>query len=163
MDIHGVAPLLQVFDLPTTVWSSSEPGDHCDWYGLRLNGAEVMLNAAYEADRRPPAPDPKRIATHEDTSLLFGCKDLDGAYQHLRARAVELQAPKLAPYGMRQLWFKAPDGYGLCSGQRTGRGGTSGRRRMGLGFDGPNFRHGALSLRSGSWGGPMGPAPTQDS
>ena len=29
---------------------------------------------------------------------------------------------------------------------------------MGLGFDGPNFRGGALSQRSGSWGGPMGPS-----
>ena len=73
-----------------------------------------MLNAAYESDRRPRAPDPKRIATHEDTCLFFGCKDLDGAYQHLRARGVELEAPKVAPYGMRQLWFKDPDGYGLC-------------------------------------------------
>ena len=69
MNIHGVAPLLQVFDMPTavrfyrdvlgfTVWSSSEPGDNCNWCGLRLNGAEVMLNTAYEADQRPPAPDP---------------------------------------------------------------------------------------------------------
>ena len=30
---------------------------------------------------------------------------------------------------------------------------------MGLGFDGPNFRLGAFSLRSESWGGPMGPPP----
>lgn len=72
MNIHGVAPLLQVFDMPTairfyrdvlgfTVWSSSEPGENCNWCGLRLNGAGVMLNTAYEADQRPPAPDPVRI------------------------------------------------------------------------------------------------------
>ena len=41
MDIHGVAPLLQVFDMPTslrfyrdvlgfTVWGSSASGDNCD-------------------------------------------------------------------------------------------------------------------------------------
>jgi glyoxylase I family protein len=59
MNIHGVAPLLQVFDMPTairfyrdvlgfTVWATSEPGDDCNWAGLRLNGAEVMLNTAYE-------------------------------------------------------------------------------------------------------------------
>jgi hypothetical protein len=25
-----------------------------------------------------------------------------------------LKEPKVAPYGMRQLWFTDPDGYGLC-------------------------------------------------
>ena len=125
MDIHGVAPLLQVFDLPTaihfyrdvlgfTVWGSSQPGDNCNWCGLRLNGAEVMLNTAYEADQRPPAPDPARVASHSDTCLFFGCKDLDAAYQHLRGHGLNLKEPKVAPYGMRQLWFTDPDGYGLC-------------------------------------------------
>ncbi|HEX3819360.1 MAG TPA: VOC family protein [Candidatus Sulfotelmatobacter sp.] len=125
MDIHGVAPLLQVFDMATairfyrdvlgfTMWSSSSPGDDCNWAGLRLNGAEVMLNTAYEEDSRPPAPDPTRIAAHEDTCLFFGCKDLDAAYQYLLAHGVNLNPPKVAPYGMNQLWFKDPDGYGLC-------------------------------------------------
>ena len=125
MDIHGVAPLLQVFDMPTaihfyrdvlgfTIWGSSEPGDNCNWCGLRLNGAEVMLNTAYEADQRPAAPDPARVASHSDTCLFFGCKDLDAAYHHLRAHGLNLKEPKVAPYGMRQLWFTDPDGYGLC-------------------------------------------------
>ena len=125
MDIQGVAPLLQVFDMPTairfyrdvlgfTVWASSQPGDDCNWCGLRLNGAEVMLNTAYEADDRPGAPDPARVASHNDTCLFFGCKDLDAAYQHLRANGLNIEQPKVAPYGMRQLWFTDPDGYGLC-------------------------------------------------
>ncbi len=125
MDIHGVAPLLQVFDMPTAirfyrdvlgfeVWSTSRPGDDCDWAGLRLNGAEVMLNTAYESDQRPPAPDPARIAAHNDTCLFFGCEDLDGAYQELRARGLKLKEPKVAPYGLKQLWFSDPDGYGIC-------------------------------------------------
>ncbi len=125
MDIHGVAPLLQVFDMPTairfyrdalgfTIWGSSEPGDNCNWCGLRLNGSEVMLNTAYEADRRPAAPDPARVASHGDTCLFFGCKDLDAAYQHLRAHGVSLKEPKITLYGMKQLWFSDPDGYGLC-------------------------------------------------
>lgn len=125
MDIHGVAPLLQVFDMPTalrfyvgvlgfTVWASDRPGDDCDWCGLRLNGAEVMLNTAYESDKRPPAPDSRRIAAHHDTGLFFGCKDLDAAYSHLRNHGVDVKEPKVAPYGMRQLNFKDPDGYGIC-------------------------------------------------
>jgi catechol 2,3-dioxygenase-like lactoylglutathione lyase family enzyme len=125
MDIHGVAPLLQVFDMPTslrfyrdvlgfTVWGSSQPGDNCNWCGLRLYGAELMLNTAYEAEHRPAAPDPARIAAHEDTYLFFGCEDLDAAYRHLRLNGIDAQPPKIAPYGMKQLWFKDPDGYGVC-------------------------------------------------
>ena len=125
MDIHGIAPLLQVFDMPTAigfyrdvlgfkVWATSRPGDDCDWAGLRLNGAEVMLNTAYEADQRPASPDPARVAAHEDTCLYFGCEDLDAAYQYLCNRGVKARKPKIAPYGMKQLYFRDPDGYGLC-------------------------------------------------
>jgi glyoxylase I family protein len=73
-----------------------------------------MLNTAYESDKRPAAPDPTRIKSHEDICLFFGCKDLDAAYQHLRANGVSLKEPKVAPYGMKQLSFKDPDGYGIC-------------------------------------------------
>jgi len=73
-----------------------------------------MLNTAYETEHRPSAPDSVRIAAHEDTCLFFGCKDLDAAYRHLCAHGVNLKEPKVAPYGMKQLWFKDPDGYGLC-------------------------------------------------
>ena len=125
MDIHGVAPLLQVFDMPTSlrfyrdvlgfeVWASSTPGDNCDWCGLRLHGGEIMLNTAYEADNRPAKPDPSRIASHRDIGLYFGCEDLDAAYHNLREHGIELKEPSVAPYGMRQLSFQDPDGYGLC-------------------------------------------------
>ncbi len=125
MDVHGLTPLIQVFDMPTslrfyrdvlgfTIRDSSEPGDNRNWCWLRLNGAELMLNTAYEAEHRPASPDPSRIAAHDDTCLFFSCEDLDAAYRHLRAHGVDAQPPKVAPYGMRQLWFKDPDGYGLC-------------------------------------------------
>jgi glyoxylase I family protein len=125
MDIHGIAPLLQVFDMPIAihfyrdvldfkVHATSQPGDNCNWAWLKLNGAELMLNTAYEADQRPAAPQPARVAAHDDTCLYFGCKDLDAAYQHLRARGVNAKEPKVAPYGMKQLYLHDPDGYGLC-------------------------------------------------
>jgi glyoxylase I family protein len=125
MDIRGIAPLLQVFDMPTaihfyrdvlgfTVSVSSEGGDDCNWALLKLNGAELMLNTAYEADQRPPVPDPARLAAHADTILFFGCKDRDAAYRHLRAHGLDVKEPKVAPYGMNQLFATDPDGYGLC-------------------------------------------------
>jgi len=100
MDIHGLVPLLQVFDMPTairfyrdvlgfTIVNTSEPGDDCHWAWLKLNGAEVMVKTAYEKEHRPSSPDPARVASHGDTCLFFGCKDLEAAYQHLRARRLE--------------------------------------------------------------------------
>ena len=40
--------------------------------------------------------------------------DVDGAYQFVRPRGIEATEPKTAPYGMRQVDFHDPDGYGIC-------------------------------------------------
>src|SRR5208282_3622366 len=100
IDIRGMTPLLQVFDMPTSiafyrdvlgfeVVTTSKPrGEHFDWALLRLNGVELMLNTAYEQDARPPEPD--------------------------RSRGQKVKEPKVAPYGMKQLYVHDPDGYNLC-------------------------------------------------
>ncbi len=122
--IQGLAPLLEVFDMPTSVHfyrdvlgfdlvSTSHPGDRFDWALLRLHGVEIMLNTAYEEHERPPAPDPARIAAHFDTALFFGCPDVDAAYRHLRAQGLDVE-PTVASYGMKQLYVTDPDGFRLC-------------------------------------------------
>lgn len=73
-----------------------------------------MLNTAYERHERPAAPDPARVAAHGDTALFFGCRDLDAAYAHLRALGLDVKAPVIRDYGMRQMHLKDPDGYALC-------------------------------------------------
>jgi len=125
--IQGLAPLLQVFDMPTSVKfyrdvlgfevvETSQPrdGDDFDWGLLRLNDAEVMLNTAYEKHQRPPAPDPVRLAAHMDTALFFGCRDVDAAYTYLRAKGVNVKEPIITDYSMKQLYVTDPDGYNLC-------------------------------------------------
>jgi len=123
--VEGSAPLIQVFDMPTsvafyrdvlgfTVVSQSSPGDDFDWGLLRLDDATLMLNTAYEKEYRPPAPDPARVAAHEDTGIYLRCRDVDGAYASLRAKGLTIEQPKVAPYGMKQLYLKDPDGYVLC-------------------------------------------------
>jgi uncharacterized glyoxalase superfamily protein PhnB len=123
--MDGSVPLIQVFDMRTslrfyretlgfTVKECSEPGDDCDWAWLENNGAELMLNTAYEREDRPPEPDPARIAAHADTTIFIGCPDVDSAYAHLRFAGLEIPPPKIAPYGMKQLSFSDPDGYGIC-------------------------------------------------
>lgn len=126
IEIRGMAPLVQVFDMPTSiafyrdvvgfeVVSTSNPrAGHFDWALLRLNGVELMLNTAYEEDARPSVPDAVRVAAHDDTGIYFGCPDVDGAYMHLRARGVKVREPKIAHYGMKQLYVSDPDGYNLC-------------------------------------------------
>ena len=126
IEIRGMAPLLQVFDMPASiafyrdvlgfevVTTSSPRGEHFDWALLRLKGVELMLNTAYEKDKRPPAPDPARIAAHDDTCLYFGCPDVDAAYVYLSGRGLALKEPETAHYGMKQLYLHDPDGYNLC-------------------------------------------------
>lgn len=126
IDIRGLAPLLQVFDMPASLQfycdvlgfevalTDGKPGPHYDWVLLKLHGTELMLNTAYEAPERPPRPDQARIAAHDDTGLFFACPDLDAAYHHLREKGVHTKESKVAPYGMKQLWFSDPDGYCLC-------------------------------------------------
>jgi len=125
IDIRGMAPLLQVFDMPTSiafysdllgfeVVTTCKPGPVFDWALLQLNGIELMLNTAYERDQRPPAPDPARIAAHDDTCLYFGTPDVDTIHAHLSAKGLNVKPPKVAPYGMKQLYLHDPDGYNLC-------------------------------------------------
>lgn len=126
IDVRGVCALLQVFDMPTSVHfyrdilgfvvieTSSRVGDQFDWGLLRLNDTELMLNTAYESDVRPPSQEPAKVVAHGDTCLYFGCPDVDAAYQHLLENGVEAQPPRVAPYGMKQLYVRDPDGYMLC-------------------------------------------------
>ncbi len=127
-EIHGVAPLLQVYDMPTSVRfyrdqlgfevvsTSPEMGeDYFHWVMLRLGEAEIMLNTAYESnDERPAQAYPPRIAAHRDTGLFFACPDVDGAYEQLRGRDVDVNAPIVTGYGMKQMYLLDPDGYQLC-------------------------------------------------
>jgi len=122
--VDGVTPLVQVFDMPTSlryyrdvigfeVVMQSSPGDECDWCCLKLDNAYVMLNTAYEKEFRPAQRDPFRVAAHEDSTLYFAA-DPDEAYEQLRSMGVDVDPPKIAPYGMKQLYVKDPDGYVIC-------------------------------------------------
>jgi len=126
IDVRGLAPLLQVFDMPTSlrfycdalgfeiVATDGKQAPDCDWVLLRLNGVELMLNTAYEKQHRPAAPAKARISAHKDTGIYIGCPDVDAAYRHLLALGLQLTEPKVAPYGMKQLYLTDPDGYTLC-------------------------------------------------
>jgi glyoxylase I family protein len=129
VDLRGACTLLQVFDMLESVQFYRErlgfeviqhspmieaPYPHFHWCLLERDSVQLMLNTAYETHERPAAPDPARVAAHDDTCLYFSCPDVDSAYADLRAQGLEMAPPKVAPYGMKQLYFKDPDGYGIC-------------------------------------------------
>lgn len=127
IELGMLCPLLQVFDMPTSLnfyrdklgfalveHNAGGEGDHVDWCLLRQGSAWLMLNTAYEAHNRPPAPDPAAIKAHGDVGLYIGAHDLDALYAQLQAHGIEQDPPNAAPYGMRQLYLRDPDGYNLC-------------------------------------------------
>jgi glyoxylase I family protein len=126
----GLVPLLQVFDMPRSVafycgalgFSAVDASPEVDapegrfshWMWLRLGGADLMLNTAHDEGERPARPEAGRSTWHGDTTLFIGCKNVDAAYETLRAHLPDLGPPVTAPYGMRQLTLEDPDGYRLC-------------------------------------------------
>jgi len=130
-DLRGVCPLLTVFDMPRSLAfyrdtlgfevveaAPRHPQGHPDnfgWAWLRHGSCEVMLNTLYDPDDpRPSVPDPARVEAHADAILYIGAPEVDGVYRHLVAAGLPAKAPSDAPYGMRQLYTKDPDGFGLC-------------------------------------------------
>ncbi len=125
IDMQGLTPLIQVFDMPTSlrfyrdllgfeVVGRSGESDDCGWVWLRLNGAELMLNTAYDEGERPLQPDATRKMGHDDLGLFIACPDVDGAYEYLKASGVAATPPNVTSYGMKQIYLKDPDGFGIC-------------------------------------------------
>jgi len=119
--IRGLAPMLQIFDMPTSIsfycdvlgfeTVSRSPG--FGWALLELDGAQLMLNTAYDDGERPPVPDPARVAAHADTMIYFGSPDVDAVYAHLRAKGVDVKEPSITSYGFKALSLTDPDGFEL--------------------------------------------------
>lgn len=126
IELRGLCPLIQVFDMPTSlrfyrdllgfeIVQRSQESDACGWCWLRSkDGAELMLNTAYDEGERPAQPDRERVIGHMDTGLFIGCPDVDAAYAYLKSKGVVCEEPKVAPYGMKQLYLSDPDGFGIC-------------------------------------------------
>jgi glyoxylase I family protein len=130
IEIQGLCPLIQVYDMPQSVRfycevlgfkivsrSPTYAVEDCvelfHWVLLRRESTELMLNTAYDAGERPETRDRRREVGHRDTGLFFGCPDVNAAYVHVQACGVRCEAPSNAWYGMRQLSFSDPDGYGI--------------------------------------------------
>ena len=115
IDMCGVCPLLQVFDMPTSVRFYRDilgfeivgnapllGEDEFGWCWLRHGeSTEIMLNTIYDYGERPDHPDPARAAAHGDTCLYIACPDVDAAYGFLLDKGLNLREPRIANYGMK--------------------------------------------------------------
>lgn len=117
--------MLEVFDMPASlgfyrdvlgfaVTADSGQGDDSGWVMLERDGVTVMLNTQYDDGERPAEPDPVRTKNHHDTCLYFGAPDVDRVYEYLKDKVAHIEGPEDAPYGMRQLYMRDPDGYNIC-------------------------------------------------
>lgn len=123
--VRGMAPMFEVFDMPASltfyrdilgfeVTGDSGQGDNSGWVMLEHSGITVMLNTQYDDGERPPEPDPVRTKVHKDTCLYFGSPDVDAVFEYLKDKVSDIERPENAPYGMRQLYMRDPDGYNIC-------------------------------------------------
>jgi catechol 2,3-dioxygenase-like lactoylglutathione lyase family enzyme len=123
--LRGIVTLIEVHNVPRSVAFYSEAlgfevhqsageGDYIGWAWLKCGTVDLMLNAMFEKDEQPVPVDPARVLAHRDTTLFMACPDLDAARAHLVISGVTTKGPVVTTYGMRQLSFSDPDGYGIC-------------------------------------------------
>lgn len=116
--IREIVPLLLVDDMTAClafyrdrlgfqVVQSWEPDGVLSWCRLERDGAALMLQLACEEDG--PAAGRGR-----GVGFFFNCDDADGLFAELRGKGLDLGPPKLAFYGMNQIFVTDPAGYELC-------------------------------------------------
>ena len=122
--------LLQVYDMPRSLAfyrdllgfelvASSPPGPVTHWAMLRNGAVYLMLNTKYEFDYERPL-EPDRTSGRDDFALYLMCEDADAAYRELQAKGwPDIDEPTTAPYGMRQLYIRDPDGFSVCLQHET--------------------------------------------
>lgn len=84
-----------------------EPEGNLGWCRLERDRAAIMLQQACDADG-PPAGRGRGVA------FYFNCDDVNSLHCEFCASGLNTASPKLAFYGMNQVFITDPDGYGLC-------------------------------------------------
>jgi uncharacterized glyoxalase superfamily protein PhnB len=121
--VHDLVPLLFVEDIARSLGfyrdtlgfervDAWEPGGKLAWCYLKRGGAALMLQQATDEDGPP-------TGRGHGVGFYFYCDDADGEYARLHAGGLVLDPPKIAFYGMKQLFVTDPDGYALCFQNRV--------------------------------------------
>ena len=89
------------------VGDDGTPDDPMSWCRLERGGSSIMLQQRVEQSDR-------EASWGRGVCFYFICDDVDAMFAELSARGLQLEAPRLAYYGMKQLFVPEPDGYQIC-------------------------------------------------
>lgn len=117
-EVRALTPLLFVDDIGRSLASYRDrlgfalmqdwsPEGKLAWCHLKRGGATLMLQQACEEDG--PAAGRGR-----GVGFYFLCDDANALHAEFSAGGLTLDPPKIAFYGMNQLFVRDPDGYELC-------------------------------------------------
>lgn len=84
-----------------------EPNGSLAWCRLERDGSAIMLQLA-EAEDGPAE------GRGHGVSFYFHCDNVDRLYAELVQQGLQIVPPKIAFYGMKQVFLRDPDGYELC-------------------------------------------------
>ncbi|MCA9023125.1 MAG: VOC family protein [Planctomycetaceae bacterium] len=85
-----------------------EPEGKIMWCRLERDSVALMLQPAC------PDEDGTREERVKGVGFFFLCHDAQGMYEEFTTKGLNLEPPRVAFYGMNQLFLKDPDGYELC-------------------------------------------------
>lgn len=116
--VQDLVPLLMVEDIERSlafyrdqlgfeIADKWEPEGKIAWCRLVRGGARLMLQQAC-------AEDGPAAGRGRGVGFYFLCEDVDAIRIEFCAHGLLLDPPTVAFYGMKQLFFKDPDGYELC-------------------------------------------------
>jgi len=133
IEVRDICALLSVYDMPEAVrfysellgfevvsraptYEVIEGVEHFHWCMLKNGDSQLMLNTEYDTGERPPER-PAFAEQRFGAWFYFGCSDLDGAYEQLKAAGVKCEPPKVVKYGgeygFRVISLRDPDGHGI--------------------------------------------------
>ena len=113
-----VVPLLWVKDIEKSIRFYEEIGfkisetwklqERIQWCRVEFQGAALMLQQTTDLESQHP------LSQDNGIQLYFITDDVDVVYHQMRARGIDVSAPKIEFYGMKQIFLTDPDGRTLC-------------------------------------------------
>jgi catechol 2,3-dioxygenase-like lactoylglutathione lyase family enzyme len=117
--VRQLSPLLAVQDinqslefyrdqLGFTLVGQADSDGKMFWCHLERDGASLMLQQAEDEEDGPAEGRGRGVA------FYFICDDANAMHAELLSRGMKLDSPRVAYYGMNQLFVPEPNGYALC-------------------------------------------------
>ena len=118
-EVYELVPLLFVEDISQSAGFYTdllgfemklkwEPEGKLSWCRLERGNSALMLQLA------SPEEDGTKAERSKGVGFFFRCEDAQAMYDELSSSGLQLKPPRVAFYGMNQLFIKDPDGYELC-------------------------------------------------